>query len=435
MTRPVKLAVAGLGVVGSGVVDLIETNRQLLQKRLGRPVRVAKALVRDLKKPRSVNLAGIDVTDDLDDFLEGEGYDVMLELMGGKETALEIYEHCFRQGVPLITANKALLAEESSAIAGLYEKKAPFVGFDAAVAGAIPILKNLKYGLCANEIEEIKGILNGTANYILTKMDEENMDFAKALELAQEAGFAEADPSADINGPDSGHKLCLLLGEIFDRRFNYGNMLVEGIAGLKKKDLRYAAEFGYKAKLLAIGRKTPSGGIDARVHPALVPMDSPLGKVGGANNCVYVKGNFCGTHYSTGPGAGSRPTASAVVSDLVNCYEEGKQERSFRTDNYFFFKREAEFAPLDAFETSYYLRMVVEDTPGVLAEIAGILTGQGISVSRMMQKLSPETPQRADLVFITHQAMEAKIKRALSGLSQKRFILDRPETLRIEERF
>ncbi|HIE35209.1 MAG TPA: homoserine dehydrogenase [Campylobacterales bacterium] len=418
-----KIAIVGVGTVGESVVKILQKNRDIIRARSGKEIVVTKGAVRDIGKKRDVDIA---LTNDPYEITDDKDIDVVVELMGGVDEAYKVVKRALKNKKAVVTANKALLAYHRFELQNL-AKDLPFE-FEASVAGGIPIIKALREGLSANHIEAIKGIMNGTCNYILTKMEKEGVDFEIVLKEAQELGYAEADPTFDIDGFDAAHKLLILASIAYGIDAKPEDILIEGIRGITSLDFAFAFEFGYTIKLLAIAKKNENR-VDLRVHPVLIPKEEMIAKIDGVMNGISVIGDFVGETMYYGPGAGGDATASAVVSNLIDIARGGKCSPMLG------YKRSLEsgmsLASSDDIRSKYYIRVSVEDKPGVLAKIAKLFGENRISIESMLQK--PEQKDMANLLFSTHKSYEKDIQNALSELSKLDFINKKPFMIRIEE--
>jgi homoserine dehydrogenase len=419
MGAPLKIAVAGLGTVGGGVVKALSAGAKELAARAGRPLAVVGVSARDPQKARGFRLDHF-VADPLQ--LARSDADVVVELIGGEEgVARRLVEAALANGKHVVTANKALLAKHGKALAAAAEKNNLHLKFEAAVAGGIPIVKTLRESLIAYEVRAVKGILNGTCNYILTEMEASGASFADVLKDAQKLGYAEADPTLDVGGGDTAHKLALLSSLAFGTEPDLSAMTVEGIQHITPADIHFASEFGFRIKLLGVARRTASG-IDQKVHPAMVRARSPLANVDGAANGILVDAGQAGPFFFSGRGAGEAPTASAVVADLVEIARGGDGPVFGRPADGL-----AALAPAssDAAPTPWYLRFEVLDLPGVLAEIAGHLSQSGVSIESMIQRGRDHGAPVA-IVMITHETPQSAVERALKAIAASDKVRARP---------
>ncbi|MDA3076128.1 homoserine dehydrogenase [Campylobacter sp. JMF_04 NA10] len=420
-----RVAILGVGTVGNEVANILIENEKLITARAGVKIEPVIGVVRDLSKKRS---AKIPLSDDLNSVINRDDIDVFVELMGGVEKPYEIVSEILKRKKAVVTANKALLAYHRYELENL-AGSTPF-GYEASVAGGIPIIKALREGLSANKIEKIIGILNGTSNYILTNMMQKNENFEDALKKAQELGYAEADPTFDIGGFDAAHKLLILASIAYGAQGRPEDILIKGIDRISKEDIYFAHEFEYVIKLLAIAKRIDDGHIELRVHPALIPQDAMLAKVGGVMNGISVFGDCMSESMFGGPGAGGRATASAVISDLIDIARGNKSP-------ILGYKKELgnniEILPMREIRTKYYLRIRVKDEKGVLAKITNILSENNLSIDSFLQKPKQKTEECVTLFFTTHTSLEADVKRAMGELDAQEFIIQRPFMIRIEE--
>jgi homoserine dehydrogenase len=420
-----RVGIAGLGTVGAGVVRLLAENAEIITARAGRPIEVTAVSARDRTRDRGISLAGLRWHDDAITLAADPGVDVVVELIGGSEGPAKVLAEAAIAGRKnLVTANKALLAVHGAALAASAEDAGVTLGFEAAVAGGIPIIKALREGLAGNRILRVAGILNGTCNYILTTMREEKRDFANVLADAQALGYAEADPSFDIDGIDAAHKLAILAALAFGRQVDFASVHVEGIRRISALDIAFAEELGYRIKLLGIARETPAGA-EVRVHPAMVPKTALLASVDGVYNAVLAEGNFVGTVFLQGRGAGAGPTASAVVADLIDI------ARGTKIPVWGAALAGAAALPMAAHHGAYFLRLMVVDQPGVLADVTAILRDHGISLESMLQH-GRKPGEAVPIVLVTHETTEAAIERAIARIAILESVLEEPALIRIE---
>jgi len=428
MTRPLAIAVAGLGTVGVGVLKLLRDNAELVAARAGRPVVVTAVSARDRARDRGVSLAGLRWYDDPVALAADPNVDVVVELIGGSDgLARALVETALRGGKPVVTANKALLAVHGAAIAELAEAGSVPLAFEAAVAGGIPAIKAIREGLAANHIQRIAGILNGTCNYILTTMRTERREFGEALAEAQRLGYAEADPSFDIDGVDAAHKLAILAAFAFGRPVDFAAVHVEGIREITALDIALAEELGYRIKLLGIARREEAG-ISTRVHPCMVPAEAPIARVDGVFNAVVAEGDFVGRVVLEGRGAGAGPTASAVVADLIDL-ARGRHTPVWGAGNGALDASPS--LPMDRHLGAYYLRLMVVDRPGVIADVTGVLRDHAISLESMLQR-GRAPGEAVPVVLVTHDCEEASMRAALARITALDVVLEKPTLIRIE---
>ena len=428
----IGVGLVGFGTVGTGVVRILTEKGELLRERLGADLELVKIADVDLERPRSVQVDPSLLTTDAREVVHHSQVDVVVELVGGIEPAKTFILEALRAGKPVVTANKALLAEAGEEILQALEETGLDLGFEASVAGGIPILKALREGLVANTIACIYGIINGTANYVLTMMEREGLSFHEALADAQARGYAESDPTLDISGMDAAHKAAILATMAFGRYFKAQEVYVEGIDRVDSKDILYARELGYRVKLLAIIK----GGkqVEIRVHPTMIPLDHSLAKVEGVFNAVYVEGDGVGPAMFYGRGAGEMPTASAVVADVVDIARDllkgvGRRVPPFSYDR---LDRKVEIKPMDEVVTRYYMRFTARDRPGVLSKISGILASRQISIESVIQKGRREEGT-VPVVMMTHEAMERDVREALEEIDQLDVIGKGTVLIRVED--
>ncbi|MBN9563109.1 MAG: homoserine dehydrogenase [Alphaproteobacteria bacterium] len=428
MTRPLSVAVAGLGTVGAGVLTVLRDNAELVAARAGRPIAVTAISARDRSRDRGVPLGGLRWYDDPVALAADPAVDVVVEVIGGSEgPARELVRAALEQRKPVATANKALMAVHGAELAALAERAGVPLAFEAAVAGGIPVIKALREGLAANRISRVAGILNGTCNYILTVMRERGREFAEVLADAQKLGYAEADPSFDVDGIDAAHKLAILAALAFGRPVAFEAVHVEGIRAISALDIGFAGEFGYRIKLLGIARQT-EGGIEARVHPCMVPQASPLAGVDGVFNAVVAEGDFVGRVMLEGRGAGAGPTASAVVADLIDI-ARGRTTPVWGAASGAL--SDAPSVPMSEHFGAYYLRLMVVDRPGVIADVTAVLRDSGISLESMLQR-GRAPGESVPVVLVTHETNEAAMRAALLRIAALDAVLEAPTLIRIE---
>ncbi|MBX6746310.1 MAG: homoserine dehydrogenase [Acetobacteraceae bacterium] len=428
MSRPLSIGVAGLGTVGAGVLKLLSENAGIVAARAGRPVVVTAVSARDRARDRGVPLSSLRWYEDPVALAADPQVDAVVELIGGSEgPARALVEAALRVGKPVVTANKALLAVHGAAIAQLAEAKGVPLAFEAAVAGGIPAIKALREGLAANRIQRVAGILNGTCNYILTTMREHKREFAEVLAEAQKLGYAEADPSFDIDGIDAAHKLAILAALAFGRPVDFGAVHVEGIRDITALDITLAEELGYRIKLLGIARREKEG-ISTRVHPCMVPVSAPIARVDGVFNAVVAEGDFVGRVMLEGRGAGAGPTASAVVADLIDL-ARGRHTPVWGTASGAL--NGAASVPMERHVGAYYLRLMVLDRPGVIADVTGVLRDYAISLEAMLQR-GRAPGEAVPVVLTTHDCEEAAMRAALSRIAALEAVLEKPALIRIE---
>ncbi len=428
MSRPLSVALAGLGTVGVGVLRLLRENADLIAGRAGRPIAVTAVSARDRGRDRGLTLAGLRWYDEPEALADDAEADVIVEVIGGAEgPARALVERALAAGKPVVTANKALIAVHGAALAARAEASGAPLAFEAAVAGGIPVIKVLREGLAANRLSRLSGILNGTCNYILTVMRERGREFAEVLAEAQKLGYAEADPAFDIDGIDAAHKLAILAALAFGRPVDFAAVHVEGIRAISALDIALAGELGYRIKLLGIARRTASG-IEARVHPAMVPASSPIARVEGVFNAVVAEGDFVGRVMLEGRGAGAGPTASAVVADLIDI-ARGRATPVWGAANGALDAQPS--VGIEAHQGAYYLRLMVVDRPGVIADVTAILRDLGVSLESMLQR-GRAPGEAVPVVLVTHETSEIAMRQAIARIASLDVAVERPALIRIE---
>jgi homoserine dehydrogenase len=428
-STPFRLGIAGLGTVGASLLRLIRDNGDLLEARSGRQITVTAVSARDRNRDRGISLNGMAWEDDPAALARRDDVDLVVELIGGSEgDALTLVEAALAAGKPVVTANKALLAEHGANLAHLSDKHGVVLAYEAAVAGGIPVIKSIREGLAGNRLNRVYGILNGTCNYILTEMRTTGRDFADVLKDAQDLGYAEADPTFDVEGVDAAHKLALLTSLAFGTVPDFPSMSIEGIRNISAIDIAYADEFGYRIKLLGVAEQI-DGRVTQRVRPCLVGTDTPIAKVEGVYNAVVAEGDQVGRVILEGPGAGGGPTASAVASDIVDI-AAGRATSVFGVPASSLKKHEPDES--DDRSSRYYIRLNVLDRPGVIADIAGVLRDESISIESLLQRADPDDQGTAPVVVITHETAEGRIQAALNGLNVLESVLEQPHLLAIE---
>ena len=428
MRRELRIGIAGLGTVGTGVLRLLEAHAELIAERAGRSLRVVAVSARDQSKDRGVDLSEARWFADASALAEAPDVDLVLELIGGSEgVAKDLVERSLAAGKPVITANKALMAHHGSELARRAEAAGVALAYEAAVAGGVPIIKVLREGLAANRISRVFGILNGTSNFILTSMRETGREFGEVLGEAQALGYAEADPGFDVDGIDTAHKLAILTGLAFGCEVDFDGVYVEGIREISALDIEYANELGYRIKLLGLSRTT-DGGVEQRVHPCMVALDAPIASIEGVFNAVVADGDFVGSIMAEGQGAGAGPTASAVVADLIDIARGGGLATFAVPASAL---RQLPSLPMERHEGSYYLRLMVVDRPGVIADIAAALRDEDISVEAMLQR-GRAPGESVPVVITTHETREANMTRALQRIEEIEAVLEPPRMIRIE---
>ena len=432
--KPINVGLLGIGTVGGGTWEVLNRNADEIQRRAGRAIRITVVADKALQRAKEITGGKAVVTDDAFSVVRGKDVEIVIELIGGYTVAKEFVLKAIANGKHVVTANKALLATHGNEIFAAAQKKGVMVAFEASVGGGIPIIKALREGLAANRIEWIAGIINGTSNFILSEMRDKGLPFEGALKDAQARGYAEADPTFDIEGVDAAHKLTILSALAFGIPMQFKSAYTEGISKLTKADIGYAEELGYRIKLLGITRRAKSG-IELRVHPTLVPARRLIANVEGVMNAILVKGDAVGATLYYGAGAGAQPTASAVVADLVDVTrlitadpEQRVPHLAFQPDRL----SSDPVLPIGEVETSYYLRMRVLDRPGVLADITRILADSAISIEAMVQKEPGEGESRVDIVMLTHLALEKNVEQAMAKIERLSSVEGRVTRIRLE---
>lgn len=432
----VKVGLLGLGTVGAGTVNLLDRNRDEIARRAGREIEIVHAAARHLDRPRDCSTEHIRLTADPFEVVDDPDVEIVVELIGGEQMARELVLRAIDNGKHVVTANKALIASHGNEIFEHARQRGVTVAFEAAVAGGIPIIKAIREGLSGNRIEWLAGIINGTSNYILSEMYYQQRDFADVLAEAQGLGYAEADPTFDIEGVDAAHKLTILASIAFGIPLQFDKVYVEGISQISSEDIAYAQELGYRIKLLGIARhRGPGKGVSLRVHPALVPQRRLLANVDGVMNAVMVHGDPVGSTLYHGPGAGAGPTASAVVADLVDVAREINTDPKHRVPFLAFQSHALSDEPVvgvEDVETRYYLRMDAQDTPGVLADVTRILGDNGISIEAILQKQPPPGADHVSVIILTHEVSEQRMDAAIEQIEALQTIQGRLTRIRVE---
>ena len=433
--KPINVGLLGIGTVGGGTWAVLARNREEISRRAGRDIRISVVADKETAKAKKLTGGKARVTADAFEAVRDPDIDIVIELIGGTTTARELVLAAVESGKHVVTANKALLAIHGNEIFAAAQKKGVMVAFEGAVAGGIPIIKALREGLSANRIEWIAGIINGTSNFILSEMRDKGLPFATVLKEAQKRGYAEADPTFDIEGVDTGHKLTIMAAIAFGIPMQFDKCYKEGIAKLTEGDIRYAEQLGYRIKLLGITKHTAQG-IELRVHPTLIPAKRLIANVEGVMNAVLVKGDAVGPTMYYGAGAGAEPTGSAVVADLVDVTrlhtadpEQRVPHLAFQPDRMSSLK----ILPMDEVVTSYYLRMQVEDRPGVLADISRILADASISINAMVQREPAKGEKQVDIIMLTHQTREKNINTAIGKIEKLPMVTGKVTRIRLEE--
>ena len=433
--KPIHVGLLGIGTVGGGTWDVLARNAGEIRRRAGRAIRITRVADKDVKKARRLVDGKAQVSANAREVVCAPDIEIVVELIGGTGIAKDLVLEAIANGKHVVTANKALLAKHGNRIFAAAQKKGVMVAFEASVGGGIPIIKALREGLAANRIEWIAGIINGTSNFILSEMRDKGLPFATVLGEAQRMGYAETDPTFDIEGIDAAHKLTILSALAFGIPMQFAKAYTEGISRLTQEDIGYAEELGYRIKLLGITRRAKKG-IELRVHPTLVPARRLIANVEGVMNAILVKGDAVGVTMYYGAGAGSQPTASAVVADLVDVTRLITADPGHRVPHLAFQPdqlSDTPILPIGEVETSYYLRMRVVDRPGVLARIARILADSRISIDAMVQKEPGAGEKRVDIVMLTHRAIEKNVNAAMARIERLPTVLGRVTRIRLEE--
>ena len=432
--EPVKVGLLGLGTVGGGTVNVLQRNAEEIARRAGRGIVVTHAAARDLNKPRICSTDGIKITATPQDVVDDPEVAIIIELIGGDTLALDLVMHAIENGKHVVTANKALIAKHGNKIFAAAQAKGVIVAFEAAVAGGIPIIKAIREGLAGNRIEWLAGIINGTGNFILTEMRDKGRDFDDVLKEAQELGYAEADPTFDVEGIDAAHKLTILASIAFGIPLQFEKAYTEGITKITREDVTFAEELGYRIKHLGVSRRTDKG-VELRVHPTLIPERRLIANVDGVMNAVLVQGDAVGPTLYYGAGAGDEPTASAVVADIVDVVRVLTSDPENRVPHLAFQPDSLSDLPIlkmEDVETAYYLRMKVKDEPGVLADITRILGDKGISIEAIIQKEPKDGSSKANVIMLTHRVVEKQMNEAIQKIESLNTISGEVTRIRME---
>lgn len=433
--KPIKVGLLGLGTVGSGTFNVLKRNQEEIMRRAGRSIEITMVAVRNVERAREITKGEVEIVTDGNLVVNHPDIDIVIELIGGSGIAKDLVMKAIANGKHVVTANKALVAHHGNEVFKAAQEKGVMVAFEAAVAGGIPIIKALREGLTANRIQWIAGIINGTTNFILSEMRDKGLDFATVLKQAQELGYAEADPTFDIEGVDAAHKATIMASIAFGIPMQFDKAYVEGIAKLEATDIEYAEQLGYRIKLLGITKRSEAG-VELRVHPTLIPEKRLIANVEGAMNAVLVQGDAVGATLFYGKGAGSEPTASSVIADLVDITRLATADPEHRVP-YLAFQPNAlsdvNVLPISEIYTSYYLRMRVADQAGVLADVTRILAEYDISIDAMLQKEPAEGESKTDIIILTHQTQEKNMDAAIVGIEALSSVFGRVTKLRLEE--
>jgi homoserine dehydrogenase len=433
--KPINVGLLGIGTVGGGTFTVLQRNAEEITRRAGRPIRITVVADKNVELAKSVTGGTCRVTDDAFSVVADPEVDIVIELIGGYGVAKELVLKAIANGKHVVTANKALLATHGNEIFKAAQDKGVMVAFEAAVAGGIPIIKAVREGLTANRIEWIAGIINGTTNFILSEMRDKGLSFDTVLKEAQRLGYAEADPTFDIEGVDAAHKITILSSLAFGIPMQFDKAYIEGISKLDAIDIKYAEQLGYRIKLLGITKRTPEG-VELRVHPTLIPTKRLIANVEGAMNAVVVQGDAVGSTLYYGKGAGAEPTASAVIADLVDVTRMATSDPLNRVPHLAFQPNamaDLKILPMDEVQTSYYLRLRVQDKPGVLADITRILADEQISIDAVIQKEPGEGEDQTDLIMLTHLTREKRINAAIVKIEALGVVAGKVTKLRLEE--
>ena len=433
--KPIQVGLLGIGTVGSGTFKVLTRNQEEIRRRAGRGIEITMVADLDVARARSIVGEGVEVVGDARAVIANPAIDIVIELIGGYGIAKTLVLEAIAAGKHVVTANKALLAVHGSEIFAAARAKGVIVAFEAAVAGGIPIIKALREGLTANRIEWLAGIINGTTNFILSEMRDKGLDFGVVLKEAQRLGYAEADPTFDIEGVDAAHKATLISAIAFGIPVQFDKAHVEGITRLEASDIKYAEQLGYRIKLLGIAKRR-SKGVELRVHPTLIPAKRLLANVEGAMNAVMVKGDAVGITLYYGKGAGAEPTGSAVIADLVDVTRLATADAAHRVPHLAFqpdAMSSLPILPMSEVETGYYLRLRVEDKPGVLADITRILADQGISIDALLQREPAEGEGETDIIILTHVCKESFADAAIARIEGLAAQKGKVKRIRLEE--
>ena len=438
--KPINVGLLGIGTVGGGTFTVLKRNAEEITRRAGRPIVITTVADKNLELARKVTGGDVKLTDDAFSVVTDPEIDIVVELIGGYGVAKELVLKAIENGKHVVTANKALLAVHGNEIFAAAQKKGVMVAFEAAVAGGIPIIKALREGLTANRIEWLAGIINGTTNFILSEMRDKGLPFAEVLKEAQALGYAEADPTFDIEGVDAAHKATIMSAIAFGIPMQFDKAYIEGISKLDSVDITYAEQLGYRIKLLGMTRLRAEGGtargIELRVHPTLIPAKRLIANVEGAMNAVWVKGDAVGHTMYYGKGAGAEPTASAVIADLVDVARMLTSDPDNRVPHLAFQAEslsDLPILPIEEVETAYYLRLRVADEPGVLADITRILADTSISIDAVLQREPAEGENQTDIILLTHRTIEKQVNAAIARIEALSTVLSKAIRIRLED--
>jgi homoserine dehydrogenase len=432
--KPVKVGILGLGTVGGGTVNVLKRNAAEIGRRAGREIIIARASAKDLNKPRICDTQGIALTTDPFEIINDPEIEIVIEVIGGAGQVKDMVLKAIENGKHVVTANKSLIALHGNEIFAKASKKGVIVAFEAAVAGGIPIIKAIREGLSGNQIEWLAGIINGTGNFILTEMRDKGRDFSDVLAEAQALGYAEADPTFDVEGIDAGHKLTILASIAFGIPLQFDKVFTEGITKITRTDVEYAEQLGYRIKHLGIARKTTEG-IELRVHPTLIPERRLIANVNGVMNAVLVKGDAVGPTLYYGAGAGAEPTASSVVADVIDVVRALTSDPENRVPHLAFQANalaDIPVLPADSFHTAYYLRLNAEDKPGVLAEVTRILAEHQISIEAISQKVPQNNETSVPIIILTQVTLEKEMNAAIAEIEALQTVTGKVNRIRLE---
>ena len=433
--KPIKVGLLGIGTVGAGTFTVLKRNQEEIRRRAGREIEIAMVADLDTERAKAIVGSSVVVVKDAHQIVDNPDIDIVIELIGGYGIARELVMKAIANGKHVVTANKALLATHGTEIFRAAQERGVMVAFEAAVAGGIPIIKALREGLTANRIQWIAGIINGTTNFILSEMRDKGLDFDVVLKEAQRLGYAEADPTFDIEGVDAAHKATIMSAIAFGIPVQFDKAHVEGITNLQASDIRYAEKLGYRIKLLGITKRVANG-IELRVHPTLIPTNRLIANVEGAMNAVLVQGDAVGATLYYGKGAGAEPTASAVIADLVDITRLATADPEHRVPYLAFQPDEMSdtpILPMSEITTSYYLRICVADKLGVMADITRILADSAISIDAMLQKEPADGETQTDIIILTHQTQEKHVDRAIAAIEALSTVVAKVTRIRLEE--
>jgi homoserine dehydrogenase len=438
MIKPIKVGLLGIGTVGAGTFNVLQRNQEDIRRRAGRGIEIAMVAARNVERAKGIVGPNVTVVDDPFAVVEHPDIDIVVELIGGYDLPRELVLRAIANSKHVVTANKALLALHGNEIFAAAQEKGVMVAFEAAVAGGVPIIKALREGLTANRIESVAGIINGTTNFILSEMREKGLDFGTVLKEAQALGYAEADPTFDIEGVDAAHKLAIMSSIAFGIPVQFDKAYIEGISSLTAQDIRYAEQLGYRIKLLGITRRSVVDGVEGielRVHPTLIPANRLIANVEGAMNAVLVQADAVGPTLYYGKGAGSEPTASAVIADLVDVTRLATVDPYCRVPHLAFQPNEmtdVQVLPMSEIRSSYYLRVYVKDQLGVMADLTRILADAGISIDAVLQKEPGELQTRTDIIIITHVTREKFVDAAIAKFEKLQAVEGKVTRIRLE---